>query len=235
MYRRAQFHQNKGNAFHAYNQPENKDELKKAVSILQQIIQKYPKSNAAGNANLLIDQIKTKNIAVRCEHSNLPNLPFRVLVDYKNTERLYVRVIEMNEAVKKAFTDAEQRTDDYQQKKLRKFLSEQKSIWDTQVNLPNTDDYQNHSTEIKINALPIGEYILLCSADSRFSIDANALGYARLSVTEIAFINATDKNTANGYVVHRQTGQPLPNTNYEIFKIQYEYKNYHHYSYRNYF
>ncbi|MBL7787921.1 MAG: alpha-2-macroglobulin [Chitinophagales bacterium] len=226
MYRRAQFHQNKGNAFHAYNQPESKDELKKAVSILQQIIQKYPKSNAAGNANLLIDQIKTKNIAVRCEHSNLPNLPFRVLVDYKNTERLYVRVIEMNEAVKKAFTDAEQRTDDYQQKKLRKFLSEQKSIWDTQVNLPNTDDYQNHSTEIKINALPIGEYILLCSADSRFSIDANALGYARLSVTEIAFINATDKNTANGYVVHRQTGQPLPNTNYEIFKIQYEYKNY---------
>lgn len=47
-------------------------------------------------------------------------------------------------------------------------IASRKGIKNWSVNLPGNNDYKGHSTEIKIEALPIGTYALIVSEDANF-------------------------------------------------------------------
>ena len=68
--------------------------------------------------------------------------------------------------------------------------------------MPTTDDYLSHSAEVKIDALPVGEYVLLASADETFSLDKNPLAAQYFYVSDISFIN----NEQQYFVLNRTTG-----------------------------
>ena len=70
--------------------------------------------------------------------------------------------------------------------------------------MPETNDYLSHSAEVKIDALPVGEYLLLGSADANFSLDKNPLAAQYFYVSDISFINSG----LQYFVLNRTTGQP---------------------------
>ena len=84
--------------------------------------------------------------------------------------------------------------------------------------LPATADLQEHSIEIKIEALPIGEYILLASADPQFTIKENPLAAHTFFVSNISFIHQATKL----FVMHRQTGAPLKNALVKLYENKYD-------------
>jgi hypothetical protein len=69
--------------------------------------------------------------------------------------------------------------------------------------LPATKDYQTHSVEIKVDALPIGDYLLLAASDD-YSKNAT-IGARTFYVSNISFINQ-DKDY---FILNRETGKPL--------------------------
>ncbi len=85
--------------------------------------------------------------------------------------------------------------------------------------LPATGDLQQHSVEIKIDALPVGEYILLASSEKQFDDKTSVLGARLFYVSNISYIHQNN----NVFVLHRESGQPLANAVVNVWRQEYDY------------
>jgi uncharacterized protein YfaS (alpha-2-macroglobulin family) len=85
-----------------------------------------------------------------------------------------------------------------------------------QQSLPATNDYQTHSAEIKIDALPVGDYMLL-AASGNFTKTA-AIGARQFHVSNISYI---DKGK-EFFVLNRETGKPLAAATVQVWEQQYD-------------
>ena len=187
---------------------------KTAQSILKEIVKDSSvKTEAWASSYNLLQQIESPSFSFQIEKVNLPLQPFRALVTYKNVETLNFRLI---------------RTDDFLKKQSENIYDE--NFWSALVNanavrnwqqkLPATNDLQQHSVEIKIDALPVGEYYLLASPDAQFDKTKSGLGTQLFYVSNISYINQNNKF----FVLHRETGQPLAGASAEVYKQIYNYK-----------
>ena len=199
---------------------QNKDSISNytvtnAKAVLDDIIKKYPKSEGGINAQNLVILILHPEINLTTEKVNVPGLPFRTLVNYKNFNQIYFRIIALTPELKSYLQK------DYDNDKVFQKLTAEKNLKNWKQDLPKMDDYLSHSVEVKIDALPVGEYALLGSADENFSLDKNPLAAQYFYVSDISFIN----NGSQYFVLDRTTGQPLSGARVQVWNQQYDYKN----------
>lgn len=185
----------------------------KAKAILDEIIKKYPKSEGGINAQNLLTTILHPTVGLTTEKVNVPGLPFRTLVNYKNLSQVYFRIIQLTPALRKHLQK------DYNNDNVFKKLTAEKNIRNWKQDLPKTDDYLSHSVEVKIDALPVGEYALLGSTDENFSLDKNPLAAQYFYVSDISFINSG----LQYFVLNRTSGQPLSGANVQVWSQKYDY------------
>ncbi len=186
----------------------------KAKNILDQIIKEYPKSQGGINAQNLRNTILHPTVNLTTEKINVPSLPFRTLVTYQNLNTLYFRIVSLTPDLKKYLAKNNDNDNVF-----RKIIS-QKTIRNWKQDLPKLDDYLSHSAEIKIDALPVGQFILLSSEDENFSLDKNPLAAQYFYVSDISFINSDQQY----FVLNRTTGQPLDGAKVQIWNQQYDSK-----------
>jgi len=155
-------------------------------------------AESEGNSHLkqLLYDIEAKELHTQAESVNLPNQPFRLLVQFKNVDTLYGRVIS------KKLVDA------LKNKQNVDFWKKVSSL--AYVNafaqpLPQTHDYQQHKVEIKVDGLPAGEYVLLGSSTSNFVESAGRLLTQAFTVSHLSYIQKGN----DYFVLDRETGKPL--------------------------
>ena len=213
MYLRAKIHYDKGQDYNPFTKTDNQYEIKTAKDICDEAIKKFPKSVGAINCHNFLLQILQPSLNLETEKVNLPNQPFRTLVKYKNTGTLYLRVIKTSkEAIKKL--------DRRDYEKLWKDMVGLTATKSWTVNLPDLKDYQSHSVEIKVDALPSGTYFILASLDKDFSLQKNILAKQLTYVSNISYIH---NNNNEYYVLNRDNGTPLPNTQVQVWETKYSY------------
>ena len=176
----------------------------------KQIIDEQLKIKAAaseGKSNLqqLLADMQRKELHTETESINVPGQPFRMNVNYRNVDTVYMRIIKA--AKLKKIT--EQRWDVNYWKQVAKLPAE-KTL--TQQ-LPATKDFQKHAVEIKIDALQAGSYAVLASSGKDFNSSSDKMIVQYFDVSNISFIN----NGADYFVLNRETGQPLKDV-----KVKYE-------------
>jgi hypothetical protein len=211
MFLRAQEWQNKGMEYSPSNKT-NQFDLIKAIEIATAIQQKYPGTEGAKKSSNLIADISQPSFNVTTEKVNLPNEPMRCLATYRNVPSLHFRLIKTNKT------------------EMELFGTDDDSIWKTLINmpmlrswnqvLPDEKDYQEHSTEIKIDALPLGTYMLLASVKPDFTLTDNILSSQMLYISNISYIENNEKGI---FVLHRKTGQPLSNATIQVWENEYDY------------
>ncbi|HET7118805.1 MAG TPA: alpha-2-macroglobulin family protein [Hanamia sp.] len=185
----------------------------KAKEILENIIKKFPESEGGINAQNLLTTILHPSVNLTTEKVNVPGESFRTLVTYKNFNTVYFRIISLTPDLKKYLVK-----NNDNDKIFTKLIS-QKNIRIWKQDLPKTDDYLSHSVEVKMDALPVGEYVLLGSADEHFSLDKNPLAAQYFYVSDISFINSG----LQYFVLNRTTGKPLRGALVQIWKQKYDY------------
>jgi len=211
MFARAQIYYNRGQQFKLLENAENQYETKRAKELLDTTISKFPKSEGAINAQNLVQSILTASLNLSTEKVNVLNQPFRTLVQYKNVKTIYLRLIKITrEELKKI--------DRREYKKYWQAVVDLPSTKAWSVNLPDPQDFQQHSTEIKVDALANGVYILLASKDASFTLAKNIIAKQLTYVSNISYI----RNSVNEYyVVHRDNGQPLANAQIQLWENRY--------------
>ena len=182
-----------------------------AKQICEKVILQKDSSEGKANCQNLLNQILHKELSMQLEKVNVPGQPFRTLINYRNFSKLYFRIIK----TKQSANEGNQWEDGYWNKLIQ--LSSFKTF---QQSLPETNDYINHSAEIKVDSLPVGEYALLASVDENFSMQKNPMAVAFFYVSNIAYIN----NGNDYFVLNRESGQPLPRTNVQAWYKYYDNK-----------
>ncbi|KQS24839.1 alpha-2-macroglobulin [Dyadobacter sp. Leaf189] len=209
----AQYHFDLGTAYKIREDSTNRFAKVQAVSICKEIIRQNPTSEGGVNAANLLSRIRQKALQFNAEQVLVPAKPFLIFVEYQNINKLYLRLVNSTPSLLKDFdrrnSDAFWRT-----------VSKATAIRNWEQTLPDTKDYQEHSVEIKADALPAGEYMLLASSSPDFS-DTQSIGGVRLLyVSNISYI----QRERDYFVLHRDTGQPLAGATVKRWDSAFDYQ-----------
>jgi len=189
------------------------DNRKRAWQICTDAIKDFPKSYGAQNCRALLNQIEAKDVQFEIEEANVPNQPFRALLSYKNINKIYVKVVEV---------DYEENLENQRRDKPVDWLNKQIVINNWEVDIPDPKDYLTHALEFKIDALQVGYYYLLVSDNAKFKYNNNAVAYKGFWVTDLANFNRKMSNgSAEIFVMDRTTGVPIPQVICKVFKDDY--------------
>ncbi|HRN56680.1 MAG TPA: alpha-2-macroglobulin, partial [Agriterribacter sp.] len=156
--------------------------FKTAKEICESTIADFPGTEGAADCSNLLNTILRKSLTLETEKVNIPGEAFRTLVHYKNFFSCHFRLIPVNRALKAQWENR------YETAYWNR-LTALPAIRTWQQKLPATDDYRDHSAEIKIDALPAGEYILLGSVNNDFSTAQNLLAAQYFYVSNISYVN----------------------------------------------
>jgi hypothetical protein len=216
-YLRAQWYAGKAATYAPFkyddNDPANpRNNYITALEICKAVLAKNDSSEGYTNCFNLQQQIEKKALKLNTEKVNIPVQAFRTLVSYRNTDQLYLRIIPITEEIKKIVANR------YEDKYWAQ-LTRLSFIKNWNQALPASNDYQQHSAEIKIDALPVGEYLLLASLKEDFSLDKNPLAVQHFYVSNISYISKQNEY----FVVNRETGKPLAATNIQAWWSEYDY------------
>ena len=212
----AQWHLQKGSEYNANGDTTHRYELLKAKELVDKILDNKTESEGWVNAYNLNNQLMQPHFGFEVEKVNVPDLPFRMLVNYKNIDKIYLRIVPATEGLKNAVRDMRG------ENKYWSLLADTKPLKSWEQQLPKNTDLQNHSAEIKIDALPAGEYFVLASAKNNFSRSKNILALRLTYISNISYIN----NKKDFFVVNRNSGQPLANAKVQVWRREYNYQTY---------
>ncbi len=190
--------------------------LPEAKNICKTILEKFPKTEAAYKATLLIQQIETQSLTLETEAIVLPNNASLAKIQYRNIPTLYCKIIKI--------TPRELRDLSVSYREKYADINSRPTIKNWQIALPDPHDYLPHSTEIKIESLPIGAYAFVVSNNAQFN-DKESTQFALLSVSELSYITETnsDKSGTKVYVINRENGQPIANVAVKTWNYRYNY------------
>ncbi|MBK9465066.1 MAG: alpha-2-macroglobulin [Chitinophagaceae bacterium] len=209
----ASWYEQKANEYKPFGDTTNRFAKVKAKAILEKLVQQKDSSEGKYNAYNLLNSVKSKSLQFTVEKVNIPGQSFRALVKYKNIGSLHFRIIKVTESLKKELEKQ------YDEKYWPAIISAT-PLKSWQQNLPATNDLQQHSTEVKIEGLPIGEYLLAASSDKDFDGTKTILGARLFYVSAISYTNNTD----DFFVLNRDNGQPLAKAAVQVWEQKYDYK-----------
>lgn len=210
-YRIASFWNGMADKYQPLQSQKHKWDRKKAFDICTGIISRFPESDAARQAYNLQKQIQSRGLSAVTERANLPEQPFRALVNFRNIPVLYWRIVPSTyNEIASVRRHAERSENTGNNKDFIHYFLQKKPVRSGKVNLPTDGDFQRHSTEIKLDAPGLGNYIILFGSDENFSMDLNAVAFASTVVSDLAYMhrNRTDGST-DIYVTGRKTGEAI--------------------------
>lgn len=210
-YLHALIYSSRGYSYDAVTKPAPQFDLVKAKQICEAAYAKFPKSEGGINCKNLGSRIEQPSLLFQTEKVNLPAQPFRSFVEYKNAQKVYFRIVKTNRDQMKALEAV-----DYD--KVLPGILKLTPLKSWSEDVPDQKDYQQHSTEVKIDALPQGTYYLLASLREDFSLGNNIIGRATTYVSNISYI-INNKNEL--YALDRDNGQPLANAAVQLWRNTY--------------
>ena len=185
---------------------------------LNALIGQFPHSEGAIHAAKLLRQTEEKTLTLTAEETILPDQPSRILVKYRNVAQAWFRIVKVD--AKQFRLQQRVNRDTFYKQLLR--LTDVQSF---ESSLPATADYESHSTELKIGALPPGTYAVISSANKAFTTADNAISYALVQATNLAMVKTGPYGQSRkGFILHRKTGEALPGVRITFYKTNYNNK-----------
>ncbi len=209
---KAQLYNARGQEYDPFGKTDNQYDIKRAKEICEAVAKKFPKSEGGVNCYNLLNSINHPSLNLQTERVNIPGQPFRSFVKYKNIPQLYLRIIKTSREEVKKLNNA-----DYD--KLWVEMVKLKPVKEWSIALPDLKDYQEHSTEIKMDGLASGMYFILAGSDEKFSLGNNILAREMVYISNISYIY----NLADYYVLNRDNGLPMPNSKVQVWESKYNY------------
>ncbi len=202
-YQLAQYHRQKGGEYRPSQGDKNRWEYKKAVEICEKAIAAFPDSHGGKACRNLKDQLEQKAVQLTTEKVNIPDHPFLVKLDIRNVNKIWLRVAKVD-------ADFREKLQQTSYKKRIGLLQRLNPIhsWTEEWTAPG--DYHTHALEVKIPALPVGQYVVIASANAEFDLDKNGVAFAVTYLSNIAHWWQQEEDGGGQYVVvNRKTGKPL--------------------------
>jgi hypothetical protein len=206
---------NRGASYKPITNESNKWDWKHAFSKYEEGIKQFPDSYGGKLCQQQQARLMQKSLSFGTEKVNLPNQKSLAWVQFRNVNKIYLKVVPVGEDFRNAIS-----RNGY--KPTIDTLNTLQALTTWELNLPDDGDLHEHRTEIILPALPEGEYFILASDNEYFSYEYQAVALLFNRVSNIAYFTKTRKNGKEYfYVVDRETGKPMSNVKAEFFHSEY--------------
>ncbi|MBM1106090.1 alpha-2-macroglobulin [Aurantibacter crassamenti] len=204
QYEIAWLYKNMGQSYNPTGDISNRWKLKEALEICESVLEKYPESKSADKCKSLKSQILAETLRLKNEQHIPVNTPSRLLVHYKNHNLLQL-------SARKISQDQLEKLDDiWEHPKKLAFLKKLPIIKEWEAPLKNEKDYQEHSTEIILPALPNDQYVILAMPKEN---KYGTFAYSPVQVTDFALVETRTATHQNFQVIDRNNGSPISGAN----------------------
>ena len=223
LYEIANIHYQNGHKYNAKEGFKFKAEKEKAIKICYTATQQYAGSFGARKCLTLLDLCKEKQLSITTEKYISAEQVFKSFVNYKNINKVYFKIIAVDFDTYEEWLKNRNYNSGYNEYLRTKFESTKPlRVWET--NFKPDNDFNAHSTEVKIDALPLGHYILIASSDKEFKYQKETYQFSAINVSNLAYISKSTKNqTQEFFVTNRETGEPQKDVKAEVFIQRYDY------------
>jgi len=186
-----------------------------ARDLCTEAIELHPNAPFVNNCRNMVMRLEQPSFAVETEKRVLPGKPILAKVSFKNVTKLWFKIVKVDS--KKVWLDANNSMRDWERKS--KYLSVS-GIRSWEIDLPDTKDLQQHTTEIKIDGLPLGTYFIYTSLDNNF-IESEHVGATITTVTKLSFITKPGENKTGILVQNRESGVGMKGVSGDVFYFDY--------------
>ncbi len=220
-YQLSQHYQTLGNQYHFNDSTTHlyKNLLTEAHDICQNVLEKWPNEYGAEQCKQLYQEMTTQNINIQVEKVVSPNAHSLGLVTYKNTPKLYFKLIPLNY---KEYKEIKQKNNS---ENIIQVLNHKKADKTWQINTLVFKDFQPHTLEFSIPPILEGFYVLVCSNDSSFNYSKATLTYSEFWASNLSSNERSLKNKGTIIqVLHREKGIPLEHVEIILYSKDYNYK-----------
>lgn len=188
-----------------------RDSLYIAHSYFKKAAALYPKSSGGKTAANALAEIEKQSLSATVEDVNVPGKPLLGLISYANVTEAGFAVYKLTTAQLISLGGKEKWdnvTDVYPYDNVIKQLKQMRPLQEQQLALPGTKDCRAHRAEIKIDALPVGDYIIVIK-DAK----ANNNRLTAISGFKITRLSYTTRTIPGGKtelrIVDRDSGAPM--------------------------
>jgi len=196
-----------------------KDFKKKAHAICTETIKKYPNTVGGALCEQLKYTIESLTLSFKIENNLLPNERSAISLSYKNIKKVYVRVASIG--VEKVETLTEKK---YGKEFYDELLKTAKSVWDSTYEIPFDENYNTQTTELLIDGLKSGHYVVFVSNNASFKYNQALSLYDFVLSTNLSYIQRKLAHGAmNLAILERKSGFPVEGANVEVFYRKYNY------------
>lgn len=218
----ASFYNNTSGQYNALQGTDHKNDLRMALTYCDDVIKRFPGSYGASNCAAIRSSILNKSVTFQADEVVPANKPAFFRISYRNMTKVYVRIVRMG--------GVHQNRNDYvyyktEEERMRKRYLGLPVVQTMEFDLPNDSDYQTHSTDLKFDGLPYGQYAILVSAEKDFPLKKNSIAYQELWCSNISFVRRESSTTGkHSYLlVDRETGAPLKGVTAQVWIEKYSY------------
>jgi uncharacterized protein YfaS (alpha-2-macroglobulin family) len=214
------------------NTPQNtiyKDRYKEAVMLLDKAMRVDAASFGHDLCAAKKISIVQKTLNVETEQYNGIGKPILAKITYRNTSKTFYRIVKYDK------TTADRITKTVQEKNKTKYsnayfideLLALPSLQNGGWTLPDDGDYQQHSTEVKLDGLPSETYMLLVGDRSEMTSEKTAIHYTPFSVSNMTYFSGQIAPAKTHiWVADRFTGAPIADASVEVLKYKYNPQSY---------
>ncbi|WNJ17408.1 alpha-2-macroglobulin family protein [Pontibacter sp. G13] len=190
----------------------NREGFAKAMELIEENIEEFPGSRGSELSKRLKSEILAHELRLGLEAINLPDQPFRGNLQYRNLERVYFRVIPLDNRLRERIRNSRDRAP---------LIAKAKYIESGIYTLPAGDDHFPHRTEVALPKLEPGNYIVAVSDNTQFSADRNAVSWTDVEISNLTYQLTSDTGMVTAYLLDRLTGKPISGA-----KVEVEYRGY---------
>ena len=184
--------------------------IREALEICDLAIDRFPESTGAGQCRLLKTRIQNPALSLMVESFIPIETPSRILVRYTNIDALSFSALRISENQKKQY---QRLKNDSSRLAFIKQLK-QVEFWD--INPPDLNDYQEHTTEAILPPLAQGQYMIVAKTPDFEDI----YGYAFTQTTDLVMVEKSMDKVNRYQVVNRNNGAPVSGAHIHLSNFQ---------------
>lgn len=189
---------------------ETKDRNKvlKALEYVELVLSQKENQNALSEAESLKNNILGKALEISVNKEMYENQNLRAFVNFKNIDTLKISYFKLPTGNYKWFEKYSKNTQD---SLINDFITNNKALKTYFITLPKGKDFFNTSTEILLEKMEVGSYLLVVENFTTSNEIETIKTYQHISVTNMIY--HTDNNDEEDvfFIYDRKTGKPLEN------------------------
>ncbi len=192
---------------------------KTAVEICDRVILKYPGTTGAEKCKNLRCRILNPVISFQAEKNPLPNEKFAMKIDFKNVKKVHIRFASIDPLKVRKY-----KNHIYGKELIAKLKKESHTVLNKVLELPDDNDFQNHSVEYLAEGLPLGFYVIFISESESFAYEEKLVAFNFVNISNISYVQRKKENDSyDFYVIHRKNSDPLSGVTAQVWYYDYSY------------